>query len=84
MGFCNLEMPLSVYGEESAVIPISNAEELARIGTDASYPMDGDYELMADIQLEGNWMPFGGYMGWKGSCNPADANVFLEIGRAHV
>lgn len=56
-------MPLSVYGEESAVIPISNAEELARIGTDAGYPMDGDYELTADIQLEGNWTPFGGYMG---------------------
>ena len=63
MGFCNLEMPLSVYGEESAVIPISNAEELARIGTDAGYPMDGDYELTADIQLEGNWTPFGGYKG---------------------
>lgn len=79
-------MPLSVYGEESAVIPISNAEELARIGTDASYPMDGDYELTADIQLEGNWMPFGGYMGWKGSCNPADANVFSGTfdGKGHV
>ena len=48
-----------------AAIQISSGEELARIGKDAGYPMDGDYELTGDITLEGNWIPLGGYMGGR-------------------
>ncbi len=48
-----------------AAIQISSGEELARIGKDAGYPMDGDYELTGDITLEGNWIPLGGIYGGK-------------------
>lgn len=42
-------------------ITISNADELARIGMDASYPMSGDYVLTEDIDLSTvNWTPIGG------------------------
>lgn len=35
--------------EETDVIEISSAEELAKIGNDENYPMDGKYKLTADI-----------------------------------
>ncbi len=49
----------------SNVISISSAKELAKIGKDASYPMDGDYVLTSNIDLgsEGNWTPIGGANG---------------------
>jgi len=40
--------------------PISNAEELAKIGVDAEYPADGQYYLNDDIDLQsGPWTPLG-------------------------
>lgn len=75
--------------ESSSVISISSKEELKKIGKDTTnYPMDGDYELTADIDLSGeDWEPFGGHLGNKGTCNPAtDRNVFSGTfdGQGHV
>jgi hypothetical protein len=40
--------------------PLSSAEELAKIGVDEAYPLDGAYYLVADIDLpEGEWTPIG-------------------------
>jgi hypothetical protein len=40
--------------------PLSSAEELAKIGVDEDYPLDGAYYLAADIELpEEEWMPVG-------------------------
>lgn len=45
-------------------IPITSAEDLKKIGNDASFPMDGDYVLTQDIDLNGeNWTPIGGASG---------------------
>ncbi len=38
---------------DPAKIGISTAEDLAKIGNDGAFPMDGDYELRADIDLDG-------------------------------
>ena len=68
-------------------IDISSAEELAKIGSDNSYPMTGDYVLTEDIDLSGtNWEPLGGHTGSKGTMNPADPNVFSGTfdGQGHV
>lgn len=42
-------------------IPIYTAEELAKIGLDPNYPLNGKYILMANLDLSGysNWMPIG-------------------------
>ncbi|MFP3154320.1 hypothetical protein LQZ18_07810 [Lachnospiraceae bacterium ZAX-1] len=41
-------------------IEISNAVELAKIGMDESYPLDGSYALGTDIDLSGKeWKPIG-------------------------
>ncbi len=47
------------YPSFGTVTGISSAEELAKIGVDPAYPLDGDYELTADIDLSGypNWTP---------------------------
>ncbi len=69
------------------VIQIATAEELAKIGTEDAYPMDGDYALTADIDLsEIEWTPFGGYIGTKGTMDAAEANVFSGTfdGNGHV
>lgn len=53
-------------------IPIHTAQELAKIGVDENYPLDGKYALMNDIDLSnyGNWTPIGkmsiGTDGFKG------------------
>lgn len=39
-----------VYADETGVITISSAEELAQIGTSDNYPMNGNYKLSADIE----------------------------------
>lgn len=81
-------LDLTVFAQEAAsVIPIGSREELEKIGSDSSYPMSGDYKLTADIDLSGgNWTPFGGYIGNKGTCNPGEANVFSGTfdGQGHV
>lgn len=51
-------MPMGVFAGET-IIKISSAEELAKIGTDAEYPLDGNYELTQNISLEENWIPIG-------------------------
>lgn len=43
-------------------IAIRSAEELAKIGVDKNYPLDGDYVLVIDIdlsELDGSWVPIG-------------------------
>jgi hypothetical protein len=49
---------------ESAVppgyIPIAIAEDLAKIGVDAAYPLSGNYYQIADITIENDaWVPIG-------------------------
>jgi hypothetical protein len=39
-------------------IPITNTNDLAKIGNNPDYPLDGKYQLTADITL-GNWTPIG-------------------------
>lgn len=47
--------------QSESCIPIYTAEELAKIGIDEGYPLDGKYALMADIDLSsyGDWTPIG-------------------------
>lgn len=42
-------------------IAIRKPEELAKIGVDPSYPLNGKYVLMSDLDLSGysNWVPVG-------------------------
>lgn len=48
----------------SNAVSIASAADLAKIGRDARYPLDGDYVLTADIDLGGmNWTPIGGASG---------------------
>ncbi|MEY8516402.1 CotH kinase family protein [Lachnospiraceae bacterium 29-84] len=86
--FCaHLEGIAVVKAAGPSVISIGSADELAKIGTDSNYPMTGDYVLSADIDLSGReWIPMGGYIGNKGTCNPAEANVFSGTfdGQGHV
>ncbi len=53
--------------QRSPAISISSREDLEKIGKDAGYPMDGDYQLTADIDLSGkDWEPLttdGNYVG---------------------
>lgn len=82
-----LETSLFVQAAEGGTISIGTAEDLQKIGSDAAYPMSGDYQLTADIDLSGSdWEPMGGYLGNKGTCNPAEANVFSGTfdGQGHV
>lgn len=54
---------LGTVGEPDAnAISISTAEQLAAIGVDGAYPLDGSYVLTADLDLSGyaNWTPIGG------------------------
>ncbi len=45
-------------------IQIESVEDLEKIGKDSRYPMNGDYELAADLDLNGiNWTPIGGSYG---------------------
>jgi hypothetical protein len=44
----------------TAPITLKTAADLAKIGVDAAYPVDGDYTLGADLTLE-NWTPVGTY-----------------------
>ena len=46
----------------TGAIEISTPEQLAKIGKDKNYPLDGDYVLTANIDLSSynNWTPIGG------------------------
>lgn len=67
-------------------IAISSAEELPKIGRDKKYPLDGDYVLVADIDLSdyGTFTPIGGYVS---ECGIVEGdNVFTGTfdGRGHT
>jgi len=69
-----------------AGIAIRNAEELMKIGRDNAYPMDGDYTLVADIDLTEveNFTPIGGS---ESECGIVEGkNVFTGTfdGRNHT
>ncbi|MGN1408615.1 MAG: immunoglobulin-like domain-containing protein, partial [Eubacteriales bacterium] len=68
------------------VIAISSAEELSKIGNDKKYPLDGDYVLVADIDLSdfGFFTPIGGSVS---ECGIVEGdNVFTGTfdGRGHT
>jgi hypothetical protein len=46
-------------GPEVPRLSISSAPELAKIGVDPGYPLNGHYTLTADLELTG-WMPISG------------------------
>lgn len=67
-------------------ITIRSAAELAKIGTSAKYPIDGDYVLVADIDLSAvnNFTPIGGS---ESECGIVEGeNVFTGTfdGRGHT
>ena len=67
-------------------ITIRSAAELAKIGTSAKYPIDGDYVLVADIDLTAtpNFTPIGGS---ESECGIVEGkNVFTGTfdGRGHT
>ena len=50
----------AAYAKPIEVIRIATAEDLAKIGADEKFPLDGDYTLTADIDLSGRtWTPIG-------------------------
>lgn len=66
-------------------IAIKNAEDLSKIGNDAAYPMNGDYVLVADIDLTGSlFTPIGGAESDSGVVK--GGNVFSGTfdGRGHT
>lgn len=66
-------------------IEISKPEQLAKIGKDKKYPLDGDYVLTANIDLSGynNWTPIGGAANESGIVS---GSVFRGTfdGRGHI
>lgn len=56
-----LAFSLCVVGvsADTTTISISDAAGLAKIGVDPAYPMNGKYQLTADITLSGSWTPIG-------------------------
>jgi hypothetical protein len=53
--------PGALRGPEEGEVVITSAADLAKIGKDSNYPLDGKYIQMADIDLSGysNWVPIG-------------------------
>jgi hypothetical protein len=49
-------------------IPLGSAEDLAKIGVDPDYPLNGTYSLAADIDLSswGSWEPIGTAQAFSG------------------
>ncbi len=45
------------------VIEIESAEELAKIGNDAAYPASGNYKLVTNLSLSGEWSPLPAFSG---------------------
>ena len=52
-------IPTVAMAGTGSVIQISSSEELAKIGTDENYPLNGSYELTNNITLSGEWTPIG-------------------------
>ncbi len=61
-------------------IPISNANELAKIGTDPQYPLDGDYVLSGNISLDASWNPIApdSAMPFSGTLNGMGYTITLD------
>lgn len=59
----------NVQAQAANVIEIGSAADLQKIGTDASFPLNGDYKLTQDIDLSDveNFTPIGGGEGDQGS-----------------
>ncbi len=55
----------AVLDDDGTTILISTAEQLAAIGVDENYPLNGSYKLTNDIDLSnwGNWTPIAPYAG---------------------
>jgi hypothetical protein len=68
-------------------IPLYSAADLAKIGVDPAYPMNGVYKLEADIAVD-NWMPIGEFPGkpftgiLRGNNKTITINSFSEEGLA--
>ncbi len=74
-------------GEAKAAEPIAidSAADLEKIGTDANYPLDGDYRLTSDIDMTGrNFTPIGGGEGARGSSSGANVFTGTFDGECHV
>lgn len=71
---------------ETDAIPIASAQDLAKIGVDASFPMSGDYELTADIDLSEvkNWTPIGGGVGTRGAFSGNNVFTGTFDGNGHM
>ena len=67
-------------------IAIRSAEDLAKIGVDEDYPLDGDYVLVTDIDLSGykSWEPIGGAAGKSGQWSGAGIFTGTFDGRNHI
>ena len=67
-------------------IEISSAKDLAKIGTDASYPLNGSYVLADDINLEGNannaWKSIGNFTGTFDGDEHTISGLYLNAGSA--
>ncbi len=61
-------------------IPISNANELAKIGTDPQYPLDGDYVLSGNISLDATWIPIApdSTMPFSGTLNGMGHSITVD------
>ncbi|MBO7403692.1 MAG: CotH kinase family protein, partial [Clostridia bacterium] len=67
-------------------IPIKNASELSRIGTSAKFPMDGDYVLVADLDLSSltSFAPIGGSESESGIVSGSNVFTGTFDGRGHT
>ena len=68
LALCLTLLPTSALAAGGGTIEIGSAEQLAAIGIDtANYPLDGNYILTADIDLEGSadnaWKSIGNFTG---------------------
>ena len=57
---------VTVTRSASGFISVNTAEDMAKIGIDPAWPLEGSYKLAADITLE-NWAPIGPDSAFSGS-----------------
>jgi hypothetical protein len=59
---------ITVHAVWKKDIDISSAEELLKIGNSEEYPLNGNYRLKADIELDADkpWIPIGGKVPFTG------------------
>lgn len=84
---CSISLPAPVTAQSNTtnIISISSAADLANIGTNSSYPLDGNYKLTTDIDLSGiSWTPIGGYYGEKGRVSGSGVFTGTFDGQGHV